>query len=38
MNDVPAATAILDRLLAAAEILQITGKSYRLGGGGGNGK
>lgn len=33
MNDVPAATAILDRLLANAEILQVTGKSYRLGGG-----
>jgi len=33
MNDVPAATAILDRLLANAEIVQITGKSYRLGGG-----
>lgn len=33
MNDVPAATAILDRLLANAEILQITGKSYRIGGG-----
>jgi DNA replication protein DnaC len=33
MNDIPAATAILDRLLANAEILQITGKSYRLGGG-----
>jgi DNA replication protein DnaC len=33
MNDVPAATAILDRLLSNAEILQITGKSYRLGGG-----
>ena len=32
MNDVPAATAILDRLLANAEILQITGKSYRLRG------
>jgi DNA replication protein DnaC len=32
MGDVPAATAILDRLLANAEILQITGKSYRLGG------
>lgn len=31
--DVPAATAILDRLLANAEIVQITGKSYRLGGG-----
>jgi DNA replication protein DnaC len=34
INDVPAATAILDRLLANAEILQITGKSYRLRGGG----
>ncbi len=33
INDVPAATAILDRLLANAEILQITGKSYRLRGG-----
>lgn len=33
IGDVPAATAILDRLLANAEILQITGKSYRLGGG-----
>lgn len=33
ISDVPAATAILDRLLASAEILQITGKSYRLGGG-----
>ena len=38
LNDVPAATAILDRLLANAEILQITGKSYRLGGGGTDGK
>jgi len=34
IGDVPAATAILDRLLAHAEILQITGKSYRLRGGG----
>jgi DNA replication protein DnaC len=34
IGDVPAATAILDRLLANAEILQITGKSYRLRGGG----
>jgi DNA replication protein DnaC len=33
IGDVPAATAILDRLLAHAEILQITGKSYRLRGG-----
>lgn len=30
IGDVPAATAILDRLLASAEVLQITGKSYRL--------
>jgi DNA replication protein DnaC len=38
IQDVPAATAILDRLLSNAEILQITGKSYRLrGGGGGSG-
>lgn len=34
IGNVPAATAILDRLLASAEILQITGKSYRLRGGG----
>jgi DNA replication protein DnaC len=34
LGDVPAATAILDRLLANAEILQITGKSYRMRGGG----
>ncbi len=33
IGDVPAATAILDRLLANAEIVEITGKSYRLGGG-----
>jgi DNA replication protein DnaC len=32
IGDVPAATAILDRLLASAEVLQITGKSYRLRG------
>jgi DNA replication protein DnaC len=30
VGDVPAATAILDRLLAQAEIVQITGRSYRL--------
>jgi len=30
IGDVPAATAILDRVLQSAEILQITGKSYRL--------
>lgn len=33
IGDVPAATAILDRLLANAEIVQITGKSYRLASG-----
>lgn len=38
IGDVPAATAILDRLLANAEIVQITGKSYRLGGGGAESK
>jgi DNA replication protein DnaC len=32
INDVPTATAILDRFLQAAEILEITGKSYRLRG------
>ncbi|MCC6177038.1 MAG: ATP-binding protein [Chloroflexi bacterium] len=30
LGDVPAATAILDRFLARAEILQLQGKSYRL--------
>lgn len=30
LNDVPAATAILDRFLHHAEIIQITGRSYRL--------
>ena len=30
LNDVPAATAILDRFLHRAEVVQITGKSYRL--------
>ena len=30
MADVPAATAILDRFLQDAELIQITGKSYRL--------
>jgi len=33
IGDVPAATAILDRFLQAAEIPEITGKSYRLRGG-----
>jgi DNA replication protein DnaC len=30
LGDVPAATAILDRFLAHAEVLQLQGKSYRL--------
>lgn len=30
LGDVPAATAILDRFLAHAEVLQLPGKSYRL--------
>jgi DNA replication protein DnaC len=30
LNDVPAATAILDRFLHRAEIIQMTGRSYRL--------
>ena len=30
LNDVPAATAILDRFLHHADIIQMTGKSYRL--------
>ena len=30
IGDVPTATAILDRLLHRAEIIQITGQSYRL--------
>ena len=34
MGDVPAATAILDRFLQAAELIEITGKSYRLRGNG----
>jgi DNA replication protein DnaC len=38
IGDVPAATAILDRLLANAEILEITGKSYRLRGKGADNK
>ena len=32
IGDVPAATAILDRLLENADVIQITGKSYRLRG------
>ena len=30
LNDVPAASAILDRLLHHAELIPITGRSYRL--------
>lgn len=30
IGDVPAASAILDRFLQAAEVVQMTGKSYRL--------
>ena len=30
VGDVPAATAILDRFLHHAEVINITGKSYRL--------
>jgi len=32
LGDVPAATAILDRFLHHAEIITITGRSYRLKG------
>jgi DNA replication protein DnaC len=34
LNDVPAATAILDRFLHHAEIIQMKGRSYRLRHGG----
>ena len=37
IGDVPAATAILDRFLQHAQIINITGKSYRLRKGGGGG-
>src|SRR5207244_12724559 len=30
LNDVPAATAILDRLLHHADLIQVSGRSYRL--------
>ena len=30
MGDVPSATAILDRFLADSEVMQLTGRSYRL--------
>jgi DNA replication protein DnaC len=32
VGDVPSATAILDRLLQNSEVIQMTGKSYRLRG------
>ena len=32
IGDVPAATAILDRFLESAEVIQITGRSFRLRG------
>ena len=32
MGDVPAATAILDRFLQSATVIQITGRSYRMQG------
>ena len=32
IGDVALATAILDRLIVSAEVIQITGKSYRLRG------
>jgi DNA replication protein DnaC len=38
IGDVPAASALLDRFLHHAEIIQITGKSYRLRGAGRNGQ
>ena len=38
IGDVPSATAILDRFLHHAEIVTITGKSYRLRNKGGTGK
>ena len=34
LNDAPAATAILDRFLHHAEIIQMKGRSYRLRNGG----
>jgi DNA replication protein DnaC len=38
LGDVPSATAILDRFLHHAEMIQITGRSYRLRSAGRNGK
>ena len=34
IGDVPAATAILDRFLQAAEVVEMTGRSFRLENGG----
>lgn len=34
IGDVPAATAILDRFLQAAEVVEMTGRSFRLRNGG----
>ena len=34
IGDVPAATAILDRFLQAAEVVEMTGRSFRLKNGG----
>ena len=38
IGDVPAATAILDRFLQAAEVVEITGRSFRLKNGGRSGE
>ena len=38
LGDVPSATAILDRFLETAEVIEITGKSYRLKGRDGKGR
>ena len=38
IGDVPSATAILDRFLENSELIQITGKSYRLRGSKSNGR
>ncbi len=37
IGDVPAATAILDRFLQAAEVVEMTGRSFRLKNGGRSG-
>jgi DNA replication protein DnaC len=38
IGDVPAATAILDRFLQAAEVIEMTGRSFRIQKGAGSGK